>query len=325
MADQSFRSALFNKDKQACYNLVSSSLKEDELINTINDLLFASASVIYNDDSELHPICIINSIKNFIGDDKDRPSKRLLHFAVDYIISFQFRKDDNEVLERTVKKGIGQTVFLGDLEDACQSGDWNLSESIMAKIFLASDSSRATIDALAELALQNTQRNGVFIYHLLRAYQFQERKKDNWVFTKCLFDNMASHKLKDAHEPNHKSPDLIRNGFIKMGNIELFTAIDRIWKGDYVRIRGYRRELSYWIDQIKINNGIEIDIINDHGLLIIRPETFINYAENIIQAEKTQNEKAKELVTLEAIRDLSRNANKQELAILGTRYMELLS
>ena len=110
-----------------------------------------------------------------------------------------------------------------------------------------------------------------------------------------------------------------------MGNIELFTAIDRIWKGDYVRIRGYRRELSYWLEQIKTNNGIDIDIINNHGLLIIRPETFINYAENIIQAEKTQNEKAKELVTLEAIRDLSRNANKQELAILGTRYMELLS
>ena len=31
------------------------------------------------------------------------------------------------------------------------------------------------------------------------------------------------------------------------------------------------------------------------------------------------------LGNLEAIRDLSRNANKQELAILGTRYMELLS
>ena len=109
------------------------------------------------------------------------------------------------------------------------------------------------------------------------------------------------------------------------GNIKLFSAIDRIWKGDYVRIRGYRRELSYWIDRIKITKGIDIDINDNHGLLLIERNTFIDYAENIVQAEKTQNEKAKELVTLEAIRSLSRSENKQELAILGTRYMELLS
>jgi hypothetical protein len=63
---------------------------------------------------------------------------------------------------------------------------WNSSETIMAKIFLASDRSRATMDALAESALQDTKRNGIFIYHLLRAYQFQERKTDNWVFYKMF-------------------------------------------------------------------------------------------------------------------------------------------
>ena len=325
MAGQPFRSALFNKDKQACYKSVSSILKANELVNLINDLLFSSAAVIYRGDAELHPICIINSIKNFIGDNRESPSKSLLHFAVDYIISFEFRKDDNEILEKIIREGVVSTAFLGDLEDACQSGDWNSSETIMAKIFLASDRSRATMDALAELALQDTKRNGIFIYHLLRAYQFQERKTDNWVFTKCLFDNLASHKLKDAHKQTDRSPNSIRNHYIQAGNIELFSAIDRIWKGDYVRIRGYRRELSYWIDQININKGIDININDNHGLLLIEPNTFIDYAENIVQAEKTQNEKAKELVTLEAIRSLSRSENKQELAILGTRYMELLS
>ena len=42
-----------------------------------------------------------------------------------------------------------------------------------------------------------------------------------------------------------------------------------------------------------------------------------------LSKQKNSNEKAKELVTLEAIRSLSRSENKQELAILGTRYMEL--
>ena len=50
----------------------------------------------------------------------------------------EFRKDDNEILEKIIREGVVSTAFLGDLEDACQSGDWNSSETIMAKIFLAS-------------------------------------------------------------------------------------------------------------------------------------------------------------------------------------------
>ena len=119
MAGQPLRSALFNKDKQACYKSVSSILKANELVNLINDLLFSSATVIYRGDTALHPICIINSIKNFIGDNRESPSKVLLHFAVDYIISFEFRKDDNEILEKVIREGVGSTAFLGDLENAC--------------------------------------------------------------------------------------------------------------------------------------------------------------------------------------------------------------
>ena len=100
---------------------VSSILKANELVNLINDLLFSSAAVIYRGDAELHPICIINSIKNFIGDNRESPSKSLLHFAIDYITSFEFRKDDNQILEKIIRDGVGSTAFLGDLENACQS------------------------------------------------------------------------------------------------------------------------------------------------------------------------------------------------------------
>ena len=44
-----------------------------------------------------------------------------------------------------------------------------------------------------------------------------------------------------------------------------------------------------------------------------------------MKSEKTQNEKANELVTLEAVRALSKNADKQELDIIGSRFKELLS
>ena len=325
MADQSLRSALLSKDKQACYKLVHSKLKGDDLVNTINDLIYISASVTHNKDIITHPVCITNSIKNFIGDNKEAPSRVLLDFALEYTLAFQFRKSDNEILEKSIKKGIANTVFVGDLENACQFGDWEKSESIMASIFLASDRSRATLDALAELCLQNTQDNALFTFHLLRAHQFQEKKSDNWVFTKCLFDKMAFHKLEDAHEPTGHTPKTVKNGNIKRGDIVLFSAIERIWNGDYVRKRGYRRELSFWLDQLIIDDDLDINIIQDHGLVNINSETFINYAEKIVKSEKTQNEKANELVTLEAVRALSKNADKQDLDIIGSRYKELLS
>ena len=74
-----------------------------------------------------------------------------------------------------------------------------------------------------------------------------------------------------------------------------------------------------------IDDDLDINIIQDHGLVNINSETFINYAEKIVKSEKTQNEKANELVTLEAVRALSKNADKQELDIIGSRYKELLS
>ena len=325
MADQPLRSALLNKDKQTCYELVRSNLIGNELVKTIYELIYTSALVTYNNDIAPHPICVTNSIKNFIGDNKKRPSKALLDFAVEYILEFKFRKNDNGILERLIKTGIIKTAFMGDLENSCQSGDWKKSESLMASIYLASDRSRATMDVLAELSLQNTQDNALFTYHLLRAHQFQEIKSDNWIFTRCLFDKMAFHKLEEAHEPTNQNPDAVKERAINMGDIVLFSAIERIWKGDYVRKRGYRRELSFWIDRLMMNDDLDINVFHNHGLTNIKPETFINYAEKIVKTEKTQNEKANQLVTLEAIRALSRNADKQELAIIGSRYKELLS
>ena len=52
---------------------------------------------------------------------------------------------------------------------------------------------------------------------------------------------------------------------------------------------------------------------------------FISCAERIVMNEKTQKEKATELVTLEAVRSLSKNANEQKIGTLGSRLNQLLS
>ena len=69
MADQDLRSALNSKDKQTCYKIISTNISGKALINCIYEMLYASASIIYskkhNDKLILHPVCVINSIKNF--------------------------------------------------------------------------------------------------------------------------------------------------------------------------------------------------------------------------------------------------------------------
>ena len=155
MAGQNLRSALINKDKQACHDIISSNLVGQSLIGVIHEMILASASAIYSGKLILHPICVINSIKNFIGDDRENPSMPLMGFAIDYLSDFDFRNDDQDVIGKVAKNSLGETVFVGELEDACQNSNWEIAEKVMSKIFLASDRSRATLDTLTELALQS--------------------------------------------------------------------------------------------------------------------------------------------------------------------------
>ena len=136
----------------------------------------------------------------------------------------------------------------------------------MSKIFLASDRSRATLDTLTELALQSTPKHAIFIYHLLRSYQFQESKNENWTFIKCVFEQIRSNGLENVHAAKDITPDEIRQNVIQNGDIVYYSAIENIWNGEYVRIRGYKRELSYWLSKMDLNGNSKIELIDDHFL-----------------------------------------------------------
>ena len=325
MADHNLRSALLNKDKQSCYHIVSSNLIGESLIGAIYEMLFASASVIYEGKLILHPVCVINSIKNFIGDDRVNPSRPLMRFAIDYLLEFQYRSNDEDNLDEVLKNGIGQTVFVGELEDACQTSDWQKAETIMSKTFLASDRSRATLDMLVELALQSAPRNAVFIYHLLRGYQFQENKIDNWAFIKCVFNQIKLQGLDNAHSSVNITPDNVKQSIIKTGDIVYFSAIENIWNGEYIRMRGYRRELSYWLSKIKLNEPVTNELTDSHFLKDNENSSFIIFAEKIINKEKTQNEKAQDLVILNAVRSICKNIDQKGISRMGSRFNHLVS
>jgi hypothetical protein len=109
---------------------------------------------------------------------------------------------------------------------------------------------------------------------------------------------------------------------IESGDLSLFSAVERLWHGDYVRIRGYRRELSHWCTRVIGSESDSVDGNLDHWLVNGNyGGKFIELAETIVQSEKSKLEKVIELVILESIRALSKTASKEQLAILGTRMI----
>ena len=78
MTEFLFQSLLLEKNNQDCKNYIQKNLKYENLISILRDLIFLSVSVKFKNKSKIHPIIIINIIKNIISDNRKKPSKILL-------------------------------------------------------------------------------------------------------------------------------------------------------------------------------------------------------------------------------------------------------
>ena len=317
VTENSFRSRLLSKDKQGSLEYLKTNLVEEKLVSTLHDLIFFSVLVDSN-HSSIHPVCIVNAIKNFISDDRLNPSIKLLSFVLEYLFQFDIRESDQSILDQSLKKGVVKTAFIGDLEDACQSNQWSKAESLLAEIFLASDQSRGAFDAIAELALQDCPQNALFVYHILRAYQFQERKEDNWTFTCSLFNYIKNKKLPQPHSPEKINLDILWNDIIQSGDLVLFSAMYRILKDSYTRSSGYNREISYWLS--KTNFSKQKKPMNRTQLIVQKSISFIFLAEKIISMEKPENQKLMDIITLEALRSMMKKSDANTFKTLVNRF-----
>jgi hypothetical protein len=312
MNKNSFRALLFQKNFDSCSKIIQSKVSTSDLIQIINDLIFVSASIDLPPKEKTHPIAVINSIKNFISDDRQKPSKLLLEYGVKYLIKFEFRLDDKKFLSKIIRMGAGEIVFTGDLEDACQDSNWEEAKILVAKLFLASDQSRATLDTLVELALQDPTQNSLFCFHLLRAYQFQELKEDNWTFISCIFDILSKKEMPKPHRYEKIDIEQFQNGMFFKSDPILFSSVLRLWNGDYVRIRGYQRELSHWIKKNSITNKNQNFLTSKNIENSFIVPNFIKKAEAVVTRKNKIKNIAADLVDLEAFRFLYRKKSKEE-------------
>ena len=84
------------------------------------------------------------------------------------------------------------SVFVGELEDALQACDWNSVDKLMPSIYYVSDRSRSIIDTIADLGLQNIDSNIVMIFHLLRAFNFKQKKSHVWTYASLLLNKIKT-------------------------------------------------------------------------------------------------------------------------------------
>ena len=319
MIEKSFRELFFNRDIKSCSRFIDNQSTTSDLIQIINDLIYISASLDVVSDISIHPISITNSIKNFISDNRSKPSKLLLNYALNYLSHFNIR-DDEDFLNDVSRSGLGEIIFAGDLEDLCQRGNWDEAKILTAKLFLASDQSRAVMDTLVELALQDPKKNIIFSFHLLRAYQFQELKEDNWTFILCLFNYLSGQQLPKPHK--NKNIDIVKFKDQMLFHLDpsFLASLLRIWEGDYVRIRGYRRELSHWINlSMNINKQI---LFTESDNLSIKNFNFIELAEKIVLGNGENIES--DLVILESLRYLYKEYDEKKNLYIVSLISKLL-
>ena len=293
-------------DIDNCYQFTDQASQGGKhLVQYLNTLLHYSASIKWEKETTDHPLIVINSIKNIISDNRDKPSKILLKYCLDIIIEKPIR-DDNTYIDQIKNVGIGPSVFVGTLEDAIQSGDWEKAKITAAKIFLASDNSRAVIDAISDLGLQNIENNGLFIFHMLRAFYFKQEKAHIWTYACFLIHILQSAPLPDPHIRKDLEPNNLIDQILSYNDVELlvtYIAIHRIWNGDYIRQNSYNREISHWLSKLdfsfeKIDKN-EAEIKLDKNIIY---NNYIDVAENIISQKSSVKQISINIIILEAIR-----------------------
>ena len=268
-------------------------------------LLLQSATTVYNDDPIVHPVVCMNAVKNILGDVRDSPSEILLTYAGNYIAGLKQREKDRKVLEDMSKESIGLTIFISDLEDACQQGDAAQVQEEAARVYLVADGSPAILENLAELALQNVEGYGGFIYHCLRAFAFNPEKERVWSFVQCILQTIKKQPLPEPHKGADNGFDDMQPVFLNCEQpIDWITvaAVWRLWESEYTRIPGFKREISYWISNQNTTQNGNPDGSNPDNMVKFRKEGgnyFVKLAENIIQSKKQVVER---LAALEALR-----------------------
>ncbi|MCH7762366.1 MAG: hypothetical protein IIB95_01320 [Candidatus Marinimicrobia bacterium] len=286
-----------------------------ELVQSLSDLFIQVVKIDHIDPPKEHPIILLNAVKNIIGDDRDNPSDDLYQFSKIIIDSFSTRKDDESLWENVKADGVGLTVFTDEVERAVMTGNRDDAEGETARQIMASNNSPAILELLAELAIHNVDDLGLFTFHWLRSYYFHQNEKELWSYARCIISEMFKCELVSISNESDLAPESLIHKMITpshMKTIPLFSAMIRLWDGDYVRIKTFKNAISGWLNAQRFNRETTKNSSTDklekyhlHG-----GRYFIDIAESIVK-NNPPNEAIHQIVHLEALRGIAKNAGPE--------------
>ena len=142
------------------------------------------------------------------------------------------------------------------------------------------------------------------IFHLLRAFNFKQKKSHVWTYACLLVNKIKSNPLPKPNSRKDCAPkDFLENIAFEndVQKLVKYTAVSRLWDGDYVRLRSYRREISSWLYKnfSKSNEKTVKDMKLDS-----RKIDFISVAEKIILNGNSYNMISEKINILDALRYL---------------------
>ena len=306
MAESSLISHLKEGDFKSCSPFLEKALLGGEnLVSFLNDLLYIAASIEGKDNEKVHPLVTMNCIKNIIGDNRTNPSESLLSYGLHLCKERKIINYNNAIQKKELEGDSITSVFVGELEDALQACDWNSVDKLMPSIYNVSDRSRSIIDTIADLGLQNIDSNIVMIFHLLRAFNFKQKKSHVWTYACLLVNKIKSNPLPKPNSRKDCAPkDFIENiaGERDVQKLVKYAAVSRIWDGDYVRLRSYRREISSWLYE---NFSIATKKNMKDTQIKNRQIDFISVAEKVILNGNSDTMISEKINTLDALRYLN--------------------
>ena len=306
MPENSLLSHFKKGDFSSCAPFLEKALSGGEsLVSFLNDLLYIAASTECDDNEKFHPLVTMNCIKNIIGDNRTNPSESLLLYSLHLCKERKIINYNDAIQKKEIEDNSISSVFVGELEDALQSCDWNSVNKLMPSIYHVSDRSRSIIDTIADLGLQNIDSNIVMIFHLLRAFNFKQKKSHVWTYACLLVNKIKTNPLPKPNSRKDCAPkDFIENIADEKDVQKLvkYAAVSRNWDGDYVRLRSYRREISSWLYE---NFSIATEKNMKDTQIKNRQIDFISVAEKVILSGNSYNMISEKINTLDALRYLN--------------------
>ncbi len=303
----------------------------DGIVEFLQSLLLKAASCYHRGHPENHPIVVVNSLKNILGDVQDNLSKILMEFGRDYLNEKSLRKNDENILRKIRSKGVTTSVFIMDLEDAIFNNDSKQAEKEAAKLLILADSPQAILESLVNLSLLDFERFSIFSYHLLRAFAFGKVSKDeSWTFILCFLKQMRSVNFTPHQQDVTINFENYFENILKLNNRKLmnqFNSAYRLYHSNYVRTESFQKSVCDWIASKEWNpTSRKKKILPPDELIFFRNSGgnyFVKIAESIISKTENVFSAGKKLVFLDSVRMICRDAPEDTLGLIEKRLKQI--